>query len=308
MAMVIKSAKKVRQYAKVCFWGVEKSGKTHAALDLATNLAGENGKIGVISSERGSSALLAWKFPHDLIDLTVDEGNNPMHNPYTPKRYEEALQTFVKAGYQVIIVDSLSHVWEGEGGVLEFVDSKGSNSYTSGWKEGTPLYNKFLNALLAVPCHLIVTLRAKDGYVQEMNEKGKVAPKNVGLKPIIRERFGFEMQFMVYMANQVGHVNSSAYQEEIPNGSTIERIPDMAETLSRWLAGDPPPERVPSMAESYRVGLEKKSWTKENFYVEVAKVINLPAVTRDTALSPEQLKMIAEAAQRGPTAEPAPAA
>jgi len=296
MAMVIKQAQKVKQYARVCFWGVEKSGKTHAALELATLLVGEGGKIGVVSSERGSSSLLAWKFPHDIIDLTVDEGNNPVRNPYSPRRYEEALKTFVDAGYQAIIVDSATHVWEGEGGVLEFVDGKGNNTYTNGWKEGTPLYNRFLNTLLGVPCHLIVTLRAKDGYVQEQNDRGKMVPRNVGLKPVIRDRFGFEMQFMVYMQNQVARVNSSAYQEEIPNDSEIN-IPDLSEIMSHWLVGAPVPERVPSLVDSYKRGLEQKAWTKENFFVVASELLGLK-VTKESALTIEQLKRLAQRSEQ----------
>src|SRR5262249_24316812 len=160
-AMIIQDAQKVQQKARVCFWGVEKSGKTHAALELATALVGLSGKIGVISSERGASSLLARKFPHQLIDLSTDEGNNPVRNPFSAKRYEEALITFIHAGYQAIIVDSLSHLWEGEGGILEVVQKNGGE-FQEGWKAGSPLYQKFLNTLLSVPAHLIVTLRAKD--------------------------------------------------------------------------------------------------------------------------------------------------
>src|SRR5690242_15812707 len=240
MAMIIKPAQKVRQHARVCFWGIEKAGKTHSALDLARALVGPEGKVGVVSSERGSSKLLAWKFPHDIIDLTVDEGNNPVRNPFTPKRYEEALQTFVQAGYQVIIVDSLSHLWEGEGGLLEFVESQSGDKFTSGWGKGTPIYQHFLNTLLSVPCHLIVTLRAKEAYVMEeytkRNGERGTAPKNVGSAPIIRKGFGFEMQLTIRVDAKVGTIQSSANEEELPKGTEIEDVSeDLAPVLLRWL-------------------------------------------------------------------------
>lgn len=307
MVMAIKPAEKIKQYARICFWGIEKAGKTHAALDLARSLVGPNGKVGVISSERGSSGLLAWKFPHDIIDLTVDEGNNPIRNPYTTKRYEEAIHTFVNAGYQAIIVDSLSHLWEGEGGVLEFVDGQSGDKFTSGWSKGTPLYNRSLNTLLSVPCHLIVTLRAKDAYVMEEYTKRDgsrgTAPKNAGAAPIIRKGFGFEMQLTIRVDAKVGYIQSSAYEEELPKGMEIENVTDdLTPILLRWLDGAPPPERVPSLAESYKVGLEKKSWTKEDFYASVSALLGNIPVSRDTVLSPEQLKIVAEAAERGPVA------
>jgi hypothetical protein len=304
MVMIIKQAQKLRQNARVCLWGIEKAGKTHAALELATSLVGAGGKIGVISSERGSSSLLAWKFPHDIIDLTVDEGNNPIRNPFAPKRYEEALQTFVQAGYQAIIVDSLSHLWEGEGGMLEIVGSQSGDTFTSGWGKGTPIYQHFLNTLLGVPCHLIVTLRAKEAYVMEEYTKRNgdrgTAPKNVGSAPIIRKGFGFEMQVTIRVDAKVGTIQSSANEEELPKGMEIESISDdLTPILLRWLDGAPPPERVPTLSEIFMVGIQKKSWTKENFYASASAILDGIPVSRDAQLSPEQLKSLMEAAEQG---------
>lgn len=302
--MLIKPAQKVRQHARICLWGTEKAGKTHAALELATSLVGDGGKIGVISSERGSSSLLAWKFPHDIIDLTVDDGNNPVRNPYTPKRYEEALQTFARAGYQAIIVDSLSHVWEGEGGFLEFVDGKSGDKFTSGWKEGTPLYQRFLNTLLNVPCHLIVTLRAKEAYVMEEYTKHNgskgTAPKNVGAAPVIRKGFGFEMQLTIRMDSTVGYIQSSAYQEELPKGMAIESMSDeLAPVLARWLDGAPPPERIPTLTDIYKIGIQTKAWTAENFYAAASAILGGVPVSKNTVLEPEQARQLLTAAEQG---------
>ena len=151
MGLLIRPAQKFQQYARVCLWGVPKAGKTHSALAIATTLAGKSGKVGVISSEYGSSALLARKFPHDIIDLTVDETGNLVRDPFSPKRYEEAIRLFVEAGYPVIIIDSLSHAWEGQGGVLEFVDRAAGNksTFTDGWSEGTPLYHHLIQTIVS---------------------------------------------------------------------------------------------------------------------------------------------------------------
>jgi hypothetical protein len=302
MVMVIKDALKVQQHARVCFWGVEKSGKTHAALELATALVGKGGKIGVISSERGSSSLLARKFPHHLIDLSIDEGNNPVRNPFSPKRYEEALLTFVDAGYQVIIVDSLSHLWEGEGGILETVQKNGGE-FQDGWKAGSPLYQKCLNTLLNVPCHLIVTLRSKDAYEMEdyIKRDGKPGkrPKNVGSAPVIRKYFDYEMQLMVRMEGKTGQIVSSACEEELPKDTEIESVTDeLAPALARWLEGAPPPEKVPTLSESYKRGLVTGAWSKDTFYATAGRALGVP-VTRGAVLSVEQLKQLAEVAEVG---------
>lgn len=297
MGLIIEDAEKICQYARVCFWGVEKQGKTHAALELATALAnGDKNKIGVISSERGSSSLLAPKFPHRVINLAVDEGRNEVKNPFSAKRYEEALQLFVDAGCEVIIVDSLTHLWEGEGGILNVVAAQGGE-YQKGWDVGTPLYQKFLNKMLSVPCHLIVTLRAKDAYEMEDYTKkdGKPGkrPANVGVAPIIRKGFGFEMQFAFRMNNQVCIAQSSAYQDEIAKDMEIESITnDFYPVLVRWLEGAPLPERIPTLQESYKRGLAKGAWVKETFYQTASRALGV-AVARDTALDVAQLKALA---------------
>lgn len=233
MPLVIEEAQKIKQYARICLWGVEKSGKTHTALTLATAFD-PTGKIGVISAEHGSSALLAGEFPHTIINLTKRDvnGKAPV-DPFSVKRYEEALNLFIENKYKVIIIDSLSHLWNGEGGLLEAVGKAGSKTFStdSGWGVNSPLYSKFINQLLVAPCHIICTLRAKDKYEMvpytKYGKDGKeftsVMPKNVGEAPIIRKQFGFEMQLMVRMDEFTAQVQASAIEKYIPRGEIIER-------------------------------------------------------------------------------------
>src|SRR6266567_940498 len=156
MVLVIQTAEKVKQFARVCLWGGPKMGKTHTALVLSQVFAGEGGKVGVISSEYGSSKLLSREFPHDIIDLAgPDEFGKPPKNPFTPERYEEALQLFLKAGYKAIVIDSLSHAWAGAGGVLEVVDNAGKNSFSDGWSKG-----------FSFEMHLTMRMDSMTGYVE----------------------------------------------------------------------------------------------------------------------------------------------
>src|SRR5579864_2600360 len=107
MALQIEPATQFRQFARVCIWGTEKTGKTHTALTFAAALAGPDGRVGVISSEHGSSRLLSRRFPHEIIDLTEANRNSgkPVPNAFAPSRYEEALKMFVDAGYSAIVID-----------------------------------------------------------------------------------------------------------------------------------------------------------------------------------------------------------
>jgi hypothetical protein len=245
--MQIKPATKFRQYARVCFWGTEKAGKSHIALALATLLAGESGKIGVISSEYASSQLLQHRFPHDIIDLAeVDENGHIAKDAFSTSRYEQAIKLFCDAGYQVVVIDSLSHLWEGEGGILDAVKNKG-NTFNEGWGENSPLYRKVIHSILAARCHIIITLRAKDNYVQQeyLKKDGTkgMGPVNVGLAPVMRKNFGYEMHLKIRMENMIGYVEATAMQDYIPRGEEIEVMDeDFANRLLGALDGVPLPE------------------------------------------------------------------
>jgi AAA domain len=254
MALQIKKAQKFKIPARVCIWGIEKSGKTHSALSLATALAqretpeGEEVKVGVISSEYASSQLLQHRFPHEIVNLAeVDEHGNLVKNAFSPARYEEAIKLFTHAGYQAIVIDSLSHVWEGEGGILEAVSKKGSNSFNDGWGENTPIYKHLINTILAARCHIVVTLRSKEEYKQEEytkrnGDKGS-QPKNVGQAPIIRKNFGYEMHLKLRMDSMIAYVEATAMQDYIPKGEEIENVGDeLASRLLKALDGVPLPE------------------------------------------------------------------
>lgn len=302
--MIIRDAHKFEQKALICFWGVEKQGKTHAALELATALSSD-GRIGVISSEKGSSALLSWKFPHQFINLNVDDSNRPVEKPFTVQRYTEALDAFLSAKYPVIIIDSLTHLWEGEGGILDVVSSKGGE-FQKGWDVGTPLYQKFVNKLIAASAHthIIITLRAKEAYEMETYIKGNGAegkrPKNIGLAPVIRKGFGFEMQLMIRVEEQVGYVSTSATQEYFPHGKELRSMrDDLAPDLLKWLQGAPPPEVIPTFNESCKRGLETGAWTQRDMLPALSALLGI-SITRDTFFTDEQLKQVAEAAEKGP--------
>ena len=94
-----------------------------------------------------------------------------------PQRYIAAIGEAAAAGYDVLIIDSLSHAWMGKDGALELVDkaakrNPAGNAFAA-WRDVTPLHNQLVDALLAAPLHLIVTLRSKMEYVQEKDERGK---------------------------------------------------------------------------------------------------------------------------------------
>jgi len=190
--MLIRRAERKKAKLRLGISGSSGSGKTWSALEIAT---GMGGKIGMIDTEAGRGELYGSDFEYDIIRLEA---------PYSPQRYIEAIKAFEKAGYDILIIDSLSHAWVGEGGVLSIVDKAGSNSFTQGWKVATPQQNALVDALVTSKMHIITTLRVKTEYVVEKNDKGKAEPRKIGLSPVQRD--GLEYEFTVFMDMNQEHI------------------------------------------------------------------------------------------------------
>jgi hypothetical protein len=188
--MEIKKAVKSKQKLRIALAGASGSGKTYSSLMLATSLGCK--KIGVIDTERGSSQLYADKFDFDILELEP---------PYNPLKFVKAINTLENANYDCIIIDSITHEWQGAGGCLEMVsNSSNKNSYTA-WGAVTPLHQKFLDAMISSTTHIIVTMRAKTAYDLVKNDKGKLEPVKKGTEP--QQRDGIEYEFtMVFDLDQ----------------------------------------------------------------------------------------------------------
>lgn len=220
--MQIRKAERKKAKLRLGISGASGSGKTWSALEIAT---GMGGKIGMIDTEAGRGELYGSDFEYDIIRLEA---------PYSPDRYIEAIKTFEKAGYDILIIDSLSHAWVGEGGVLSIVDKAGANSFTQGWRVGTPKQNALIEALTTSKMHIITTLRVKTEYVVEKNDRGKSEPRKIGLSPVQRD--GLEYEFTIFMdINQehVAHItkdNTKMYDQQY-----VKPNKEMGEHLMTWL-------------------------------------------------------------------------
>ena len=189
--------KAVRQQKKLRLGlaGPPGSGKTMTALRFALALGA---KVAVIDTENGSASLYANILQDDhrlQFDVaTLDD--------YSPTSYTSAIKEAGRAGYDVIVVDSFTHAWAGEGGALDIKDKastqRGENSFTA-WRHVTPMHNAMIEATLRSPAHVIATLRTKIEYVmeEETRDGRKVmVPKKLGMKPIQRE--GMEYEFDIF--------------------------------------------------------------------------------------------------------------
>lgn len=251
--MFQKATKKAAKL-KLALEGTSGTGKTYSALKMATALlkamvaSGQdvgNGRIALIDSEHGSAALYAHLFDFDHAVL----------EEFSLGTYMKALGNAKDAGYPIVLIDSMSHAWNGKGGALETVDKMGGSKFTNGWKAITPLQTQFINTILAYPGHVIATLRTKMDYVIEKDEHtGRIGPKKVGLAPIQRE--GVDYEFSVVLDLAVGgtmSVSKSRCDTLVP-GSVLKwaDVESIAERLMTWLGNGTAATAVERLAEDIR--------------------------------------------------------
>lgn len=175
--------KATRKQAKIRLGlsAVSGGGKTYSAILVAKGLCGDLSKVAVIDTENGSADLYAHLGDYNVLPLTA---------PFSPERYVEAIRSCEKAGMEVIIIDSISHEWDGKGGCLEIVESLGGKYQD--WAKVTPRHQGFIDAILQSPSHIITTVRRKQDY--EMTKvDGRVKVEKGGLKEITREGFEYEL-------------------------------------------------------------------------------------------------------------------
>lgn len=243
----LKKAQRSKAYLKLGLSGASGSGKTFSALLLAYGLMKELhpdmsdeerwGLIAIVDTENGSGELYVGA---ESNGLTIGEYNAiTIGAPFTAEKYVQAFELCVENKLEVAIVDSVTHLWSGEGGLLEQqgdVAKRTKNSYTA-WREITPMYNEFLEKFLQSPLHVITTMRAKTEHVQEKDEKtGKTVVTKLGLEPEIRK--GFEFELTTYLEINAEHeAFGSKDRTGMFDQKTFKITPKVGAQFMKWLQG-----------------------------------------------------------------------
>jgi hypothetical protein len=190
MELVFKKAERRQKKGKIALQGPSGSGKTYTGLLLARGLAGPEGRIALLDSERSSGTLYAEEIPggYDHVDLPDREYET----------YIAAIKQAEELGYAAIVIDSLSHAWEAFLEMHELEAARSKNSYTA-WSKITPKYQKLIDTVVSAGIHIVATMRSKTEYVLAENEKGKQAPKKVGMAPIMRPGSEYEFDIVATM-------------------------------------------------------------------------------------------------------------
>jgi len=232
-----KPAERKQVKLKIAVSGPSGSGKTYSSLLLAKGLAtkpdGTVGKIALVDTENESASLYAGVPGLPGFDTL------PIQSPFLTAKYLDAVRLAVKGGYDVLVIDSASHQWSGEGGIMDRMDKEkmakpGANSYTL-WAKFTPEHEQFKSAIVQAPIHIIVTLRSKQDYVLQQNEKGKSEPKKLGMAPIQRDQYEYEFT-TVFDLSMEHYATVSKDRTGLFDKENFVVTQEIGERLLKWLA------------------------------------------------------------------------
>lgn len=225
----IRKARRSATKLRLLLNGPSGSGKTYGGLLVAKGMGCQ--RVIVIDTEQGSSDLYDSLLDFDVIDLTP---------PFTPEAYIEAIDAAEKAGADCIIVDSISHEWNGKGGCLELVDevarAKFKGNTWSAWSELTPRHRAFIDRMLRSSAHIIATARSKTETAQ-VDDHGRKKVVKLGMR--VESRDGVEYEFTLCL--DIVHDGHFAVASKDRTGLFAgDPKPITAETgkrLAEWLDG-----------------------------------------------------------------------
>lgn len=273
-------ARKSQAKARVALIGPTGAGKTYTALVMATGMAKEMGKDGsvvVIDTEHNSAAKYS-----DMFDFMVPSENLPDHSPAS---YVKAIEACEKAGFAVIVIDSLSHAWVGKGGALEMKDrfaaqSKAANSFQA-WSKVTPEHNALMEKLISSPAHIIATMRSKMSYVQDQDDRGRTRIRKLGMAPVQRDGVEYEFDLIGDISREhTMTIDKTRWSEIDQFHGVVDE--EFGRKLVRWLSDGV--ESVPVKKPDYKTQLREylKANSDFNFAAFVVdKVVPTLAIPSD---------------------------
>lgn len=233
----LRKATRTKAKIRLGLSAVSGGGKTYSAILIAKGLCGDLSKVAIIDTENNSADLYAHLGDYNVLPLSA---------PFAPERYIEAITACEKAGMEVIIIDSISHEWDGKGGCLQIQESLGGKYQD--WAKVTPRHQAFIDKIVQSPCHIITTVRRKQDYEMNKDSSGRLKVEKAGLKEVTRE--GFEYELTVNLELDTRH-NANASKDRTglfmgkpeftPSEKTGELIKDWCDSGAQPSAQDEKP-------------------------------------------------------------------
>lgn len=224
MSMFARATKKQARL-RLAIAGASGSGKTYTALTVGKYIGK---RMAVLDTERGSAS----KYAGDVADF---DACNLDH--FAVQKYLQAIKAAAEAGYDVLVIDSLTHAWAGKGGILEEADKRGGKF--GAWRDLTPLQQSLMDAILSYPGHVIATMRSKMAYEVSIDEsKGRKETKveKIGMAPVQRDDVSYEFDVMLDM-DEKNNARVTKTRCQALAGLVISKPgKDLADTLLAWLS------------------------------------------------------------------------
>lgn len=283
MAFQIKKAVREKIFVKIALMAPSGGGKTYGSLRLATGMAEEmkkqtskDAKILLANTEGKRGYYYANEFAYDIVDIDA---------PHNPEKYVELVEYAENEGYDILILDSSSHEWEGKGGCLELQQQAGGNYQA--WGKITPRHDKFIHSLADCRMHTIVTMRGKDQYEIEKDQSGKTSVKKLGVGA--KQRDGFEYEFTcTFLIDQKTSMSEAQKDNThlFENEGTVLLSETHGKKLIQW-ANSGEAEYTPTTRSN------ESRQTKEETIVDVRKKVASEAQSK-AKISPETKVQVKE--------------
>lgn len=199
--MTIREAKRQAIPLLIAIAGTSGSGKTYSALSMAAGLAG-GGKVGFLDSELGRGSMYADD--EELMSLMPENKYNisDITEPFTPAKYVRSIKEFIDFGCKVLVIDSISHAWDGYGGCQDIAENNKLRGMPN-WALAKMEHKKMMNVLTQCPMHIIFCLRAREKTKPMKNDQGKIEMVECGLSPIQEKNFMYEMTLSMMLDSEM---------------------------------------------------------------------------------------------------------
>lgn len=314
--MKLQKAVKTQAYLRLGITGPAGSGKTWTALEVAKGLK-PGARVALLDTEMGSASKYADAFDFDVVEVAH----------YKPQVVLDFVALCDREGYDVAIIDSVSPFWNGPGGFLEMVDAEVARARSRGgkadsfaaWKPVDAAYSRWVLAILASKVHVIFTIRSKMAYESARGDNGKNTITKLGMAPICRDTFPYELDVVLDMDQEHVGIVSKTRVHGLDEQAHRRPGAAFAARLAAWLASGPAPQ--PSRAAHH------ESFTTEerarfcaalrdlgHNYDAVAARLEAAGQPRPSAMTAEQrvavvrrLRIEAEKARAAAPADDAPA-
>lgn len=221
------------------FAGVSGSGKTYSAILYAYGLAKCNAaKVGFLDTENRRGRLYSDILPNKAQFLIADMGA-----PFSPTRYAEAIKQFEAAGVDVLVIDSVTHEWEGIGGCDDIANEGVAPGKPGRWNKAKREHKRFMDVLLQSSMHIVVCVRAREKTKIDRDGQGKTVFIPQGIQPVQEKNFMFEMTASLMMdqcgASQQVMKCPAALMPHLGRGNNYIGVQDGA-AVRAWIDGGTP--------------------------------------------------------------------